>query len=85
MHEALLAILEFAFGRMMLEQVVALVLASNERSGRVLDRLGFVREALLPAHGSDEHGALRDEWRFVLLAEDWARRGLGLGLAGEAT
>jgi ribosomal-protein-alanine N-acetyltransferase len=83
MHEALLAILEFAFGRMMLEQVVALVFASNERSGRVLDRLGFVREALLSAHGEDEHGVLRDEWRFVLPEQDWASR--RPGLAREAT
>lgn len=80
MHEALGAILDFAFGPMELERVEAFVLASNERSGRVLDRLGFRRVALLPAHGDDEHGIRRDEWLFGLSRDAWT--GLGPHVAG---
>jgi ribosomal-protein-alanine N-acetyltransferase len=76
MREALGAILEFAFGPMRLERVEAFVLATNERSQRVLDRLGFQRVALLPDHGEDEHGALRDEWLFGLSRDGWSRRGV---------
>lgn len=71
MHEALGAILDFAFGRMGLERVEALVLATNDRSQRVLERLGFLREALLPEHGEDEHGVMRDEYRFGLARDAW--------------
>lgn len=75
MREALGAILDFAFGPMRLERVEAFVLASNERSQRVLDRLGFQRVALLPDHGEDEHGRLRDEWHFGLRHDEWSRSG----------
>ncbi|HEX5589878.1 MAG TPA: GNAT family N-acetyltransferase [Candidatus Limnocylindrales bacterium] len=75
MHEALGAILGLAFGRMGLERVEAFVLATNDRSQRVLERLGFLREALLPEHGEDEHGVLRDELRFGIARGAWHRRG----------
>ena len=35
------------------------------RERRDLDRAGFVREALLPRHGHDEHGGLCDELLFA--------------------
>jgi ribosomal-protein-alanine N-acetyltransferase len=86
MGEALGAILGFAFGPMELERVEAFVLASNERSQRVLDRLGFRRDALLPIHGEDEHGALTDEWLFSLARDAWAGPGgpVATGFAGES-
>ena len=65
MSEALAAVLDFAFGPMQLQRVEAFVLVTNERSARVLDRAGFVREALLPRHGHDEHGGLCDELLFA--------------------
>lgn len=76
MREALGAILAFAFGPMQLERVEAFVLTSNERSQRVLDRLGFRRVALLPDHGEDEHGTLRDEWLFGLSHDDFPGPGV---------
>jgi len=60
-----------------LARVEAFVLASNEASLRLLDRLGFGREAMLPAHGEDESGVLRDEWRCALQAGTWKRRRAG--------
>jgi ribosomal-protein-alanine N-acetyltransferase len=80
MREAVGAILDFAFGPMRLERVEAFVLSSNVRSQRVLDRLGFRRVALLPDHGEDEQGTLRDEWLFGLTHDDWS--GPGVPAAG---
>lgn len=74
MSEALEAMLELAFERMGLERVDAYVLADNDRSLRLLDRLGFEREALLTAHGEDEHAVLRDEWWCILSRAAWRAR-----------
>lgn len=46
MHEALNAVLAFAFDTMGLHRIEANYMPHNERSGRVLQRLGFVREGL---------------------------------------
>jgi ribosomal-protein-alanine N-acetyltransferase len=65
MSEAVRAILDYAFGTLGLERVEAFVLADNARSCATLERVGFTRESLLPAHGSDEHGVMRDEVRYA--------------------
>jgi ribosomal-protein-alanine N-acetyltransferase len=65
MAEALRAIHAFAFESMRIERIEAFVLATNDRSIRLLEHLGYVREALLADHGEDEHGVLRDEWRLA--------------------
>jgi ribosomal-protein-alanine N-acetyltransferase len=44
MHEALTAVLRYAFDDLRLHRVMANYLPTNERSGRVLRRLGFVVE-----------------------------------------
>ena len=46
----------------------AFVLDGNDRSCRTLERAGFRHTGLLPAHGEDEHGVLRDEHRYELRA-----------------
>jgi ribosomal-protein-alanine N-acetyltransferase len=46
MSEALRATNEFAFGRMRLHRIMANYRPENERSGRLLERLGFVREGV---------------------------------------
>lgn len=66
MSEALRAILAFGFERMGLARVEAYVMTDNEPSCRLLERLGFVREAFLPRHGEDEHGQPCDEFRYAL-------------------
>jgi ribosomal-protein-alanine N-acetyltransferase len=65
MSEALGAVLEFAFGPMQVERVEATVMVGNDRSTRLLERAGFVRERLLPGHGTDERGVARDEWLYA--------------------
>jgi ribosomal-protein-alanine N-acetyltransferase len=75
MSEALSAVLAYAFGPMGLERVEALVMTRNERSARLLQRAGFVREALLPGSGTDEHGEACDEWLYGLEAASRGREG----------
>jgi RimJ/RimL family protein N-acetyltransferase len=66
MSEALGTVLDFGFERMQLARVEAYVMADNVRSCRLLERLGFDREAFLPRHGEDEHGRPCDEIRYAL-------------------
>jgi [ribosomal protein S5]-alanine N-acetyltransferase len=66
MGETLGAVLRYGRDRMGLVRVEATVLTDNARSIRILERLGFVREGVLVAHGPDEQGRLRDEYAYVL-------------------
>jgi len=74
MKEALVAMLEYGFAEMDLHRVQAMVAPMNERSQRLLNRLGFVREGILRGwrfyKGKfwDEvcYSLLRHEWRFQL-------------------
>lgn len=50
MHEALAASIDWLFGAMRLHRVQANHLPENERSARLLARLGFVREGLAPEY-----------------------------------
>lgn len=50
MHEALQAALEWAFGELDLHRVMANHLPHNERSARLLQRLGFEREGYAKAY-----------------------------------
>ena len=50
MHEALDAVLAWAFGELGLHRVMANYLPHNERSARVLERLGFEREGYARAY-----------------------------------
>lgn len=70
MQEALLALLDRAFGPMALRRVEAEVDVRNPASARLLQRLGFSREGLLRqrwvtkgvARDVEIYGLLRDEW-----------------------
>jgi RimJ/RimL family protein N-acetyltransferase len=67
------AVLEFAFGTLDLIRVEADVDPRNERSLRMLERLGFVREGFLRSRyvvaGEIQDtvflGLLREEWKHV--------------------
>ena len=64
--EALRAIHAFGFEVMGLERIEALVWERNDRSIKVLERLGYAPEGLLRDSFRDATGALRNEWRYVL-------------------
>jgi RimJ/RimL family protein N-acetyltransferase len=49
-----------------LDRIEALVWEANERSIRVLERLGYRPEELLRESHRDASGTLRNEWRYVL-------------------
>jgi len=67
--EALTPILGFGFTQMTLNRVEADVTVGNERSARVLDKLGFHREGLLRQRGFWK-GAYHDVWLYSLLNND---------------
>jgi RimJ/RimL family protein N-acetyltransferase len=69
-HEGVSAMIDFLFSTYELPRVFARADGGNERSWRLMDRLGMQREALLRSHRvgpdgrSDEifYGLLREEW-----------------------
>lgn len=72
MHDALFALLPFAFDVLRLHRVEAAVMPSNAASLRVLARLGFTREGLARQY-LKINGKWEDHLFFALLAEDVGR------------
>lgn len=70
MHEALTALLDFAFGTLGLRRLEADVDPRNESSLRALERLGFRREGLLRERWNVQ-GELQDAVLLALLKRDW--------------
>jgi ribosomal-protein-alanine N-acetyltransferase len=75
MAEAVAAIADYAFGTLGLACLEAFVLAGNDRAYRTLERAGFRHTGLLPAHGENEFGVLRDEHRYELRPPDRPENG----------
>lgn len=70
MHEALTALVDYAFGPMDLRRLEADIDPANSASRRSLERLGFVREGLLRERWEVE-GRLSDSEMFGLLRSAW--------------
>jgi RimJ/RimL family protein N-acetyltransferase len=68
--EAIDAVLRWAFGTLDLNRVQAEVDTRNPASGRVLEKLGFVREGTLREDCVVE-GEVSDSWIYGLLERDW--------------
>lgn len=77
MTEAMTAVLDYGFDVMDLNRVQILAMPRNERSLRLAERLGFVREGVLREHGHDETGALVDDVVLSLLRREWKARTTG--------
>lgn len=71
MTEAMTAVLDHGFDVMGLNRVQVLAMPRNDRSLRLAERLGFVREGVLRDHGHDETGALVDDVVLSLLRREW--------------
>jgi ribosomal-protein-alanine N-acetyltransferase len=71
MTETLRAILAYGFTTMELNRVQVLVMPRNERSLRLAEGLGFVREGVLRDHGVDETGTVCDDVVLSLLRREW--------------
>lgn len=74
MHEALQALLAYAFGTLGLRRLEADIDPRNERSARCLLRLGFVQEGLLRERWVVA-GQVSDSALFGLLVHQWQPRG----------
>ncbi len=72
MHEALQALLQWAFGTVRLHRVEAEVNPANEASWRLLERLGFQREGLLRQRWWGADGP-HDVAAYGLLAPDFEK------------
>jgi len=64
-----------AFEQIKVNRVWGSVDALNERSVRLFERVGFVREGHLRSERRDHHGQLRDTLIYGMLARDWQARG----------
>jgi ribosomal-protein-alanine N-acetyltransferase len=73
MPEALQALLRFGFEEMDLNRAEATTHTENERSQRVLAKLGFQREGLLREYYCRD-GIYNDQVQFSLLRSDWHAR-----------
>lgn len=73
-HEALRAIIAFGFDAMKLHSIEAQLDPKNTRSARVLERLGFVKEAHL-TENYVVHGEFVDTAIYSLLARHYLSRG----------
>jgi ribosomal-protein-alanine N-acetyltransferase len=73
MHEALRALLAFAFDDLALNRIEADVDPRNQRSARTLERLGFLREGLLRERWI-VNGQVTDSHIYGLLRRDWDMR-----------
>ena len=73
MHEALTALLDYAFGPLGLHRVEADVDPRNLPSVKTLERLGFVREGFLRQRWQVA-GEVSDSLFYGLLAPEWAAR-----------
>lgn len=74
MSEALTALLDFSFGALKLRRLEADVDPRNDRSLRILGKLGFRREGLLRARWNVA-GEIQDSVFLGLLAREWAEAG----------
>jgi ribosomal-protein-alanine N-acetyltransferase len=70
MTEALHAILKYGFESMDLNKIQALIDSENVRSQKLVLRLGFKKQSVLPQNSVFE-GQSRDEVCFSLMREEW--------------
>ena len=76
--------LDYAFQKLGVRRVIGEVLASNERSLRLHERLGFVREGCSRAHVL-KNGKYEDVIGYGLLADEWQtkRREISVRMFGK--
>jgi len=72
--KACAALIEYAFGHLKLESIKIIVRASNERSCRVPERLGFQKLSTEWAHDEDEDGPLIQVAEYIMTRGAWQGR-----------
>ncbi len=72
MTEALTAIIDFGFEKMELNRIEAMIFLDNKRSTALVERLGFVREAVFRERAY-KNGRFHDDTCYGLLRRDWEK------------
>ncbi len=72
MFEAVTAVIDLGFERMGLTRIESMVFASNARSVKLLERLGFKREGILRSRGVSHDGVISDDAMYSLLRSEWS-------------
>jgi [ribosomal protein S5]-alanine N-acetyltransferase len=70
-QEAVRAVALYGFEQMNLNRIYARTIVANERSVRMLERLGFVREGTQRKYSLEDDGAFYDSAMYGLLRSDW--------------
>jgi RimJ/RimL family protein N-acetyltransferase len=73
MHEALTALVEYAFTTLDLQRLEADIDPRNAASARTLERLGFQKEGHLRERWI-VNGEISDTWWYGLLRREWLQR-----------
>tara|TARA_R110002020_G_scaffold110627_6_gene255510 strand:+ start:4969 stop:5592 length:624 start_codon:yes stop_codon:yes gene_type:complete len=82
MADALKALIPHVFDRMRLHRIEAACIPDNQRSQRLLEKVGFQREGYLRGY-LKINGAWRDHLLYALVADDWhSMRAKGSGSGG---
>lgn len=72
MHEALSALIDYAFDELDLIRIQAFIDPANTRSAHSLERLGCIKEGHLRQHGTS-NGKITDTGIYGLLRSDWRK------------
>jgi [ribosomal protein S5]-alanine N-acetyltransferase len=83
-QEAVKAVVRYGFEGMGLNRIYARTLVVNERSVRMLERLGFVREGTQRGYVLEDDGFFYDSALFGLVRQDWGYSNLVVA-PGETT
>jgi RimJ/RimL family protein N-acetyltransferase len=70
--EAVTELIRLSFEELGIRRVVAACFAGNERSSRLMERLGLRREATFVRDSLHRSGAWMDSLQYALLADEWA-------------
>lgn len=70
-QEAVRAAALYGFEQMHLNRIYARTIVANERSVRMLERLGFIREGTQRKYSLEDDGEFYDSAMYGLLREDW--------------
>ena len=80
-YESAQALIQYAFDELMARRIIALCNPQNEKSWRLMERLGLRREGHLRKNiffkrDKAGHPLWQDTYEYAILAKEWAHRGV---------
>lgn len=82
--EAGCLLLDFAFSELHLRRVIAVCDVANRRSYRTMEKLGMVRERIIP-HARYDHDIPIDRYQYSILRHEWEKMRPAPSPAGDGT